>query len=120
MSPTDDDFPPDYAERIERVCREAVADLKSCHGDLFEQLKACCRYFERGDQEGSSHEELIDLLGISSPSVLDRAGYSDSEALQVMASLQFIRYDEQGKPHPPDSLPLKVTASPPEQTDFGF
>lgn len=120
MKPTPDDFPPDYAKRVERVCREAAEELKSCRGDLFEQLKACCRYFEHGEQEGISHEELIDFLGISASCVLNRAEYSDSEAIQVMAALQFIRYDKQGKPYPPDSLPLKVTVTPPEQTEFGF
>ena len=119
MSSTpDDDFPPDYAERIERVCREAVSQLQSCRGDLLAQIRVCCHYFESGEREGISHAELIDFLGISSPSVLDRAGYSDSEAQRVMESLTLITYDAQGRAHAPTALPIGSFTLPPEQTEF--
>src|SRR5258705_8347275 len=119
-STADDDFPPDYAERIERVCREAATQFRSCHDDLLAQVRVCCHYFESGEREGISHGELIDFLGISSPSVLDRAGYSDSEAQRVMESLTLITYDSEGRPHAPDSLPVSSTTPPPEQTDLRF
>ncbi|HXI53089.1 MAG TPA: hypothetical protein VNH84_16350 [Candidatus Saccharimonadales bacterium] len=50
---------------------------------------------------GISHGELIDFLSVSSPSVLDRAGYSNAEAEQVMKSLVLITYDAQGRPCAP-------------------
>jgi hypothetical protein len=115
-----DDFPPDYAERIERVCREAATQFRSCNDDLLAQVSVCSHYFESGEREGISHEELIDFLGVSSPSVLDRAGYSDAEALRVMEALTLITYDSEGRPHAPSSLPVSSTMPPPEQTDFGF
>ena len=102
----DDDFPSDYADRIERVCARASDELRSCRDDVLAQLKACCRYFESGEHEGISHGELIDFLGISSPSVLDRAGYSDKEALRVMELLRLITYDKDGRPHSPEALPV--------------
>jgi hypothetical protein len=79
-STADNDFPPDYAERMERVCLAAAAEFRSCRGDLLAQVRVCCRYFEIGERDGISHGELIDFLGISSPSVLDQAGYSVTEA----------------------------------------
>src|SRR5438552_3827068 len=113
-STANDDFPPDYAERIERVCSEAATQLRSCRDDLLPQLRVCCHYFESGEREGISHGELIDFLGISSPSVLDRAGYSDSEAQRVMKSLVLITYDDQGRAHAPSSLPVSSSAPLPE------
>ena len=121
MSSTlDEDFQPDYDERIDRVCREAAAEFRSCLDDLLAQVRVCCRYFESGEREGISHGELIDFLGISSPSVLDRAGYSDSEAQRVMEALAFITYDSEGRPHAPSSLPFSSTTPRPGQSDLRF
>lgn len=117
-SAAENDFPPDYAERIERICREAATQFHSSRGDLLAQVRACCHYFESGEREGISHGELIDFLGISSPSVLDRAGYSNAEALQVMEALTLITYDSEGRPHAPSSLPASSTTPPPEQTEL--
>ncbi len=120
MSSTpDDDFPPDYSERIERVCSSAIAEFRSCRDDLLAQLRVCCRYFESGEREGISQGELIDFLGISSPSVLDRADYSQSEAQRLMEALTLISYASDGRPHAPSSLPPS-SAPPPEQTNFRF
>jgi len=104
--PLDDDgFPLDYDERIERVCSEAASGFRACPSDLLAQLRVCCRYFQHGEREGISHGELIDFLGVSTPSVLDRADYTELEAQSVMDALTLLRYDEHGTPHPPDSLP---------------
>ena len=99
----DDGFPSDYGERIERVCSGAASEFRACPSDLLSQLRVCCRYFQRGEYEGISHGELIDFLGVSSPSVLDRAGYSNEQAQRVMDALRFIRYNEHGTPQSPDS-----------------
>jgi hypothetical protein len=80
-------------------------------------VKVCCSYFERGEAEGISNGELIDLLGISSPSVLARAGYSVLEAQQVMESLVLITYDENGRIQAPTSLP--ISAPPPQEPKQG-
>jgi hypothetical protein len=116
---TDDDFPPDYGDRIERVCARAADELRSCHDDVLAQLRACCHYFEAGEPENISHGELIDFLGVSSPSVLDRAGYNDQEVLRVMEFLRLITYDKDGRPHPPEALPSPAPP-PPEQQRLGF
>lgn len=119
MTPqADDDFPPDYGDRIERVCARAADELRSCRDDVLAQLRACCHYFESGEREGISHGELIDFLGVSS-SVLDRAGYSDEEALRVMELLRLITYDKDGRPHAPEALPSPAPP-PPEQQGLGI
>jgi len=116
----DDEFPRDYDERVSRISEQAARELRSCRGDLLAQLQVCCRYFESGEQKGISHAELIDFLGISSPSVFDYAGYSTEEAQQVMKSLPLIKYDKGGKPRPPTSLPDNPPLAPSKQFDFGF
>jgi len=61
----------------------------------------------------------IDYLGISSPSVLDMAGYSDTESNHVMASLQFLEEDANGACRAPDVLPpAPPKSSSPIQTQL--
>src|SRR5262249_39146274 len=114
-----DDSPLDYGDRIERVCARAADELHSCRDDVLAQLKVCCRYFEAGEREDISHGELIDYLGVSSPSVLELAGYSDQEASRVMESLCLITYDKDGRPHAPEALPSPAPP-PPEQLRLGI
>jgi hypothetical protein len=45
------------------------------------------RYLGLGITQGLSQGELIDFLGVSTPSVLDVAGYSDSEQEAAMTVL---------------------------------
>jgi hypothetical protein len=111
-APQGTDFPPDYSERIARVCQHCADGLTGIRGDLLAQLRVVCRYFQEGQEEGISHEELIDFLGISTPSVLDNAGYSDSEALEVMKALPLIKDDKQGNPQPPAVLPPASAEEP--------
>ena len=44
-------------------------------------------YLQAGLRAGLSQGELIDFLGVSSPSVLDQAGYADPLQDQVMTIL---------------------------------
>ena len=119
IPPTDDDgFPADFSERIERVCSEAADGFRACPGDLLAQLRICARYFQHGEQEGMAHEELIDYLGISAHSVLDRAGYGDDEALRVMKGLPLLNRDKNGIWQPPDALPS--IPIPPSITQLKF
>lgn len=109
--PAHGDFPTDEADRISRVCDEASDGLRACRGDLLAQLHVCARYFERGKQEGIDHGALIDFLGISTPSVLDRAGYRDEEALLGLEKLPLLVEDKEGILRAPTSIPQ--TSLPP-------
>lgn len=68
-----------------------VNDLYRWASDLFRArekdasiLEAAHIYFNRGEQEGFSTGELVDFLGVSSPSVLSTAGFSDVEEIRIM------------------------------------
>jgi hypothetical protein len=83
------------AERsVQEFMRLAAADFRQSTATEQEQRAAICRYFRRGEVADYSHGELIDFLGVSSPSVLDMAGYSDEAALHVMKMLADITDDE--------------------------
>jgi hypothetical protein len=73
---------------IEAVTRnfllETAEEFRNCTEDQEQQRLTCCRYFRRGPLTGMTQNELIDSLGLSSPSVLDAAGYSAEAAQQVM------------------------------------
>lgn len=74
----------EYLDLVERHCAVAVDEFAAAIGKTEMQRRAICRYFKRGCAAGISTGELVDFLGISATSVLDRAGYSDSESQAVM------------------------------------
>ena len=69
----------DYSTFVDWLENLTVEELRQAKGDVHEQKVACCRYFKRGYRANLSTGELIDFLGVSSPSILDKAGYSDEE-----------------------------------------
>jgi hypothetical protein len=83
-----DELAPEQYERlVDEVTREATDDFRRAGQRIEEQRQACVRYFSRGHKAGLSHPELIDFLGVSSPSILDKAGYSDEDSQRVMDML---------------------------------
>ena len=94
MNEPETDSSKDYDQLVERICREAAEEFRRCIADQPEQRRVICRYFMRGSLADISHPELIDFLGVSSPSVLDRAGYSDEQAQRVMDMLATITDEE--------------------------
>lgn len=82
--------PEEYGRLVHAITREAADEFRQAAGSVDEQRRACVRYFRRGRAAGLSHAELIDLLGVSTPSVLDRAGYSDEDSQRVMDMLAHI------------------------------
>ena len=79
--------PEQYERLVDDVTREAADDFRRAGQSIEEQRRACVRYFQRGHAAGLSHPELIDFLGVSTPSVLDKAGYSDEDSQRVMDML---------------------------------
>jgi hypothetical protein len=83
-----------YARSVEELTRHAAADFRRCAGSQQEQRAALCRYLRRGADEDFTTGELVDFLGVSSPSVLDMAGYSEKAAGHVMKMLADITDEE--------------------------
>ena len=77
----------DYKRLVDDFMRLAADDFRRSAGTELEQRAALGRYFRRGAGADLSHPELIDFLAISTPSVLDMAGYSDTAASRVMEML---------------------------------
>lgn len=89
------DLPPlEYEATVREFARLAADDFRQSTATEHEQRSAICRYFRRGAAADFSHPELIDFLGVSMPSVLDMAGYSDSAARRVMEMLADITDEE--------------------------
>jgi hypothetical protein len=83
-----------YARSVEELTRQAAEDFRRCAGSEREQRAALCRYLRRGADEDFTTGQLVDFLGVSSPSVLDMAGYSEAAALRVMEMLADITDEE--------------------------
>jgi hypothetical protein len=90
----DEISPEDYGRLVDKFTEQAAADFRQAIGSIQEQRQACCRYFKRGESADLSTPELIDFLGVSSPSVLEMAGYSEADAQRVMEMIADISKDE--------------------------
>jgi hypothetical protein len=89
------DLPPaEYEAAVRQFTRLAADDFRQSVTTEQEQRAAICRYFRRGAAADFSHAQLIDFLGVSTPSVLDMAGYHDSAAQRVMEMLADITDEE--------------------------
>lgn len=80
---------------------QSINELKEIFRQAFTESKGtdklrvvCCQYFKQGKKYGITTGELVDFLGISSPSILDEAQYSDSEAQEVMNIISLITDEE--------------------------
>ena len=78
------------ADRSDDEYQETVEMLIVWAADLFRSAQEsdwralCARYFARGAHLELSTGELVDFLGVSAGSVLDRAGYGEEDFLRVM------------------------------------
>lgn len=83
MTDTDESLA-EYISLVERVSEVAIVEFRLSRGEFAKQRKAACRYFNLGLAAGLSTGELVDFLGVSSPSILSRAGYDDKESRLIM------------------------------------
>jgi hypothetical protein len=90
----DEISPEDYERLVDKLTKQAAADFRQASQSIQEQRQACCRYFKRGELADISQPELVDFLGVSTPSVLEMAGYSDADAQRVMEMIADISDDE--------------------------
>ena len=74
-----DESDENYFAYVAWLSKLTAADLRSVKGDAQQQKLALCRYYKRGERANLTAGELIDFLGVSSPSILDMAEYTDDE-----------------------------------------
>jgi Holliday junction DNA helicase RuvB len=88
----------DYFDFVDWLSNLTAAELREAKGNPEKQKLALCHYWQRGLQANLT-VELIDYLCVSSPSILDMAGYSEEEGdavIQISDSLTEV--DRTGKP----------------------
>jgi len=74
----------DYFKFVAWLADLTATDLRAAKSDPAEQRQALCRYYKRGEKANLTNDELIDFLGVSTPSILDKAGYTEEEATALM------------------------------------
>ena len=84
----------EYFAFVEWLRTRTAAELDAAGTDVEMQKKALCRYYWRGYRSNLTPGELIDFLGVSSPSILDRAGYSEAESGAVMKLSDCLTQDD--------------------------
>jgi hypothetical protein len=83
----------DYRRVVREFTQLAADDFRRSAATEQEQRAALCRYFRCGATADLSHPQLIAFLSISTPSVLDMAGYSVEAASRVMEILRDMKDD---------------------------
>jgi hypothetical protein len=82
-----------YNKLVDDLIRDAANDFRKAESEV--KLRQClCSYLKRGRALSFSQSELIDFLGVSSPSVLSMAGYSEAQAQKAMEVLGTITDEE--------------------------
>jgi hypothetical protein len=74
----------DYRAFVAWLSERTADELRQAKNNAERQKRALCRYYWRGLQANLTASELIDFLGVSSPSILDRAGYDEAESSAIM------------------------------------
>ena len=74
----------EYFAFVEWLSAQTAEELRQARGEPEKQKQALCRYYKRGERANLTAGELIDFLGVSSPSILDRAGCDEEEADALM------------------------------------
>jgi len=78
---------------LSKLLQRAVDEFTRCASSE-ERRAALCRYLRRGALAGLTTGALVDHLGVSARSVLERAGYSDDLAQLTMEQLGTISDEE--------------------------
>lgn len=76
--------------RAKWVRNYALEQLEAVRESDLDLRVALCRYLKQGTGAGFSTGELVDWLGVSTPSILDEAGFdapSSEAAMELLASL---------------------------------
>lgn len=84
----------DYSRRIAELTRNSVFLLRFGLLNSGLHRRSLSLFFAHGYGLGFSTSELVDLLGVSSPSLLDTAGWPDAEAARALNLIATLSDDE--------------------------
>jgi hypothetical protein len=74
----------EYVGFVEWLSDHVASELREARGNMDQQKAVLCRYYKRGMRANMTAGELIDFLGVSSPSILERAELTEEESAVVM------------------------------------
>jgi len=77
----------EYPQVLEEFLAEAAVMFRNSGKSEKDLRSSLAKYLGRGLTKSISQGELIDFLGVSSPSVLEEAGYSETEQERAMSLL---------------------------------
>lgn len=83
-----------YFAFVHWLSDRTATELREARGDAVRQRQALCRYYGRGYRAHLTPGELIDFLGVDTPSILDRAGYTATEGEELMRLSDDLTDDE--------------------------
>jgi len=84
----------DYKRVVSELSAITADELRAARGNPDAQRAALARYYKRGTRADLSSGELVDFLAISTPSILEKAGYSDDEADALLELSETLTEDE--------------------------
>lgn len=89
-----DESDDNYSAYVAWLSELTAEDVRRVKGSPEQQKQALCRYYKRGEQANLTARELIDYLGVSSPSILEMAGYTEEEGFTLFVISNKLTDDE--------------------------
>ncbi len=83
-----------YEAKLEKLINWGAHQFKECDRNESALLIVLTKYMAFGMKLEFTPGELIDFLGVSTPSILGLAGYTDSELIYVMELLSKLSDEE--------------------------
>jgi len=86
----------DYFDYIEWLKKTTAAHLQNIKSDPQKQRQVILDYWKRGLKANLGPSELIDFLGVDTPSIVDLADYTEKESdtiMEISDSLGAILYE---------------------------
>ena len=75
----------DYSDFVAYLSEWTKHELEQARGDAVAEKQVLCRYYKRGERAQLTASELIDFLAVSTPNIIEEAGYDDEECARLMA-----------------------------------
>ncbi|MBC8141858.1 MAG: hypothetical protein H7Y38_10510 [Armatimonadetes bacterium] len=77
------------------LSHRAANEFRNARGDAAQEKMAMCQYYKRGLQANLTMSELVDFLAISADSILEVAGYTEEQTLQLMRDVSDVLTEDE-------------------------